>query len=219
MYLHPAGDIIDLPSGATPIDFAYHVHTEIGHRCRGAKINGKLVSLDYTLKTGDQVEILTSKQGGPSRDWLNANLGLVKTQRARSKIRNWFKKQDRNQNADHGKLMLDREIKRLGLKNVDLDQLAKNYEFKSLEEFQVAIGCGDLPIGRIINNLVANEEGTEDPLLITRPVVDKPISGRFRHRTGFERLADCPGSLLQAGSWRRYCRLYYPWKGSNHPSR
>ena len=81
----PRGDIIDLPQGATPIDFAYHVHTDIGHRCRGAKINGKLTSLDYHLQTGDKVEILTAKQGGPSRDWLNANLGLVYTQRARIK--------------------------------------------------------------------------------------------------------------------------------------
>ena len=87
----PRGDIIDLPAGSTPIDFAYHVHTEIGHRCRGAKVNGKLVTLDYTLKTGNQVEILTAKTGGPSRDWLNPNLGLVRTQRARSKIRQWFK--------------------------------------------------------------------------------------------------------------------------------
>ena len=87
----PKGDVIDLSSGSTPIDFAYQVHTDIGHRCRGAKINGKLVPLDYTLKTGDKVEILTAKRGGPSRDWLNANLGLVKTQRAKSKIRQWFK--------------------------------------------------------------------------------------------------------------------------------
>jgi (p)ppGpp synthase/HD superfamily hydrolase len=82
----PRGDIIDLPSGSTPIDFAYHVHTDIGHRCRGAKINGKLVALGLcTLKTGDKVEILTAKRGGPSRDWLNTNLGLVKTQRAQVK--------------------------------------------------------------------------------------------------------------------------------------
>ena len=173
----PRGDIIDLPSGATPIDFAYHVHTEIGNRCRGSKINGKLVSLDYSLKTGDQVEILTSKQGGPSRDWLNINLGLVKTQRARSKIRNWFKKQDRDQNADHGKIMLDREIKKLGLKNVELEQIAKNYDFKNVEDLHVAIGCGELPVGRIINNLVASEATSDDPLLITKPASDKPISG------------------------------------------
>jgi GTP pyrophosphokinase len=103
----PRGDIIDLPAGSTPIDFAYHVHTEVGNRCRGAKINGKLVTLDYNLKTGDQVEILAAKQGGPSRDWLNPNLGLVHTQRARSKIRAWFKHQNREQNLTQGKAILD----------------------------------------------------------------------------------------------------------------
>ncbi len=87
----PRGDIVDLPVGSTAIDFAYQVHTDIGHRCRGAKVNGKLVSLDYQLKTGDKLEILTAKRGGPSRDWLNSNLGLVKTTRAKSKIRQWFK--------------------------------------------------------------------------------------------------------------------------------
>jgi guanosine-3',5'-bis(diphosphate) 3'-pyrophosphohydrolase len=114
----PRGDIIDLPAGSTPIDFAYHVHTEIGNRCRGAKINGKLVNLDYILRTGDQVEVLTAKQGGPSRDWLNSNLGLVKTQRARSKIRQWFKEQDREQNLSQGKAILDRRgfIRRPGLR-------------------------------------------------------------------------------------------------------
>ncbi len=110
----PRSDIIDLPLGSTPIDFAYHVHTEIGHRCRGAKVNGRLVTLDYQLKTGDLVEILTAKHGGPSRDWLNASLKLVNTQRARSKIRNWFKRQDREQNLVQGKALLDRELRRLG---------------------------------------------------------------------------------------------------------
>jgi GTP pyrophosphokinase len=172
----PRGDIIDLPSGATPIDFAYHVHTEIGNRCRGAKINGKLVSLDYALKTGDQVEILTAKQGGPSRDWLNSNLGLVKTQRAKSKIRNWFKKQDRDQNASQGKLMLEREIKRLGLKNSSLEDLLSNYDLKNLEDLYVGIGCGDISISRVISKLVDTEPETEDPLLVTKPASDQPIS-------------------------------------------
>ena len=98
----PKGDIIDLPAGSTPIDFAYHVHTDIGHRCRGAKVNGKLVPLDHDLKTGDQVEILTAKQGGPSRDWLNTNLGWCKTQRARSKIRAWFKNQEDERRSGPG---------------------------------------------------------------------------------------------------------------------
>ncbi|MEJ2556312.1 MAG: bifunctional (p)ppGpp synthetase/guanosine-3',5'-bis(diphosphate) 3'-pyrophosphohydrolase [Anaerolineae bacterium] len=111
----PRGDIIDLPTGSTPIDFAYHIHTEVGHRCRGAKVNGKLVGLDYQLRNGDQVEILTAKRGGPSRDWLNPHLGYVKTSRARSKIRQWFKRQNRDENIVQGREGLERELKRLGL--------------------------------------------------------------------------------------------------------
>jgi GTP diphosphokinase / guanosine-3',5'-bis(diphosphate) 3'-diphosphatase len=163
----PKGDIVDLPQGATPIDFAYHVHTEIGHRCRGAKINSKLVTLDYELKTGDQVEILTAKHGGPSRDWLNINLGLVRTQRARAKIRAWFKWQDREQNLNQGKNILDRELRRLGLE-IELDRLARLFEFKNLEDLYVAVGCGDIPIGKIINRLsdLGRDKTNEDPLLI-----------------------------------------------------
>jgi len=158
----PRGDIIDLPAGATPIDFAYHVHTEVGHRCRGAKIGGKLVSLDYTLKTGDQVDILTAKRGGPSRDWLNPHLGLVKTQRARSKIRRWFKLQARDQNIATGKTILDRELRQLGLTNVNLEQFARKFGYKNLDDFTEAIGCGDIPTGRIVNDLVMSEEDEED---------------------------------------------------------
>ncbi len=172
----PRGDIIDLPAGSTAIDFAYHVHTEIGHRCRGAKINGKLVSLDYTLKTGDQVVILTAKHGGPSRDWLNPNLGLVRTQRARSKIRQWFKRQDREQNLIQGKAILEREVRRLGMTDVDPEKLARNYDYKAPEDLYVALGCGDISLGRIINSLY--EVGkTKDPLLEPRPVQEPKISG------------------------------------------
>ena len=156
----PNGDIIDLPAGSTPIDFAYHVHTTVGDRCRGAKVNNKLVPLDYTLKTGEQVEILTAKQGGPSRDWLNPSLGLVRTQRARSKIKGWFKKQNRDQNISQGKEMLEHEFQRLGLAELDEDglrSLAKNYG-RSPEELYDAIGCGDLTMGRVVNKLLeANE--------------------------------------------------------------
>jgi GTP diphosphokinase / guanosine-3',5'-bis(diphosphate) 3'-diphosphatase len=168
----PRGDIIDLPSGSTPIDFAYHVHTEIGNRCRGAKINGKLVGLDYTLRTGDQVEILTAKQGGPSRDWLNITLGLVKTQRARSKIRQWFKRQDREQNLIQGKAILDKELRRLGMTDIDLDQLTEQFDHNNIEDLYVALGCGDLSIGRIINRI--SEFGkTKDPLLELHPPTEK----------------------------------------------
>ena len=149
----PRGDIIDLPAGSTPIDFAYHVHTDVGHRCRGAKIAGKLIPLDYALHTGDQVEILAAKQGGPSRDWLNPSLGLVKTQRARSKIKAWFKKQDRDQNISQGRDLLERELQRLGLNDINLEDVARELEFKSAEEMFEAIGCGDITTGRIFNRL------------------------------------------------------------------
>jgi len=156
--LTPQGDIIDLPAGSTPIDFAYHVHTEIGNRCRGAKINGKLVSLDYVLETGNQVEVLTAKRGGPSRDWLNPNLGLVRTSRARSKIKQWFKRQDRESNLAQGKLMLEKEFKRLGLKDVDLDDILPELNLKTLSDLYVAVGCGDIGVNRVVNKLAELEE-------------------------------------------------------------
>ncbi|MEJ5201857.1 MAG: TGS domain-containing protein, partial [Anaerolineales bacterium] len=166
----PKGDIYDLPAGSTPIDFAYHVHTEIGHRCRGAKVNNKLVSLDYVLKTGDQVTILTAKHGGPSRDWLNPNLGLVKTQRARSKIQQWFKRQDREQNLTQGKLMLERELRRLGMSDINLDELAKSLEYRAVDDLYVALGCGDISPARITNRLSELEKTQTDPLLAPRPL-------------------------------------------------
>jgi len=159
----PRGDIIDLSLGSTPIDFAYLVHTEVGNRCRGAKVNGKLVSLDYQLKTGDQVEILTAKRGGPSRDWLNPHLGLVNSQRARSKIRQWFKKQAREHNLSQGKSLLEKEFHKLGITDVDNLDLAASFEFKSSEDMFVAIGCGDLSMRRIINHLQDFEAREDDP--------------------------------------------------------
>jgi GTP pyrophosphokinase len=156
--LTPQGDIIDLPAGSTPIDFAYHVHTEIGHRCRGAKVNGKLVSLDYILETGNQVEVLTAKRGGPSRDWLNPNLGLVRTSRARAKIRQWFKRQDRESNLAQGKSILDKEFKRLGIKDVDLEEILSELNIKSVDDLYVAIGCGDIGVGRVVNKIAEMEE-------------------------------------------------------------
>lgn len=166
----PHGDIIDLPIGSTPIDFAFMVHTEVGNRCRGAKVSGKLVSLDYKLKTGDQVEILTAKKGGPSRDWLNPHLGMVNTQRARAKIRQWFKKQDRGQNLSHGRDILDKELKRLGIVDLDIDDLSKSFSFKSNDDMYVAIGCGDIALGRIINALQDVDTKADDLLLEHTPI-------------------------------------------------
>lgn len=163
--LTPQGDIIDLPAGSTPIDFAYYVHTEIGHRCRGAKVNGKLVSLDYVLETGNQVEILTAKRGGPSRDWLNPNLGLVRTSRARSKIKQWFKRQDRESNLAQGKAILDKEFKRLGMKAIDFEPILPELGVKTVEDLYVAIGCGDIGTGRVINKIAElQEEELEDEI-------------------------------------------------------
>ena len=170
----PRGDVIDLPSGSTPIDFAYHVHTSIGDRCRGAKINGKLIPLEYTLQTGEQVEILTSKQGGPSRDWLNPSLGLVRTASARGKIRNWFKRQDREQNMTQGRAMLERELQRLGLPPLEdnaLDTLAHHYD-RSVEDFYVALGCGDVTIGRVLNKILEAKE--PDDSLVAVPSTSEP---------------------------------------------
>jgi len=163
----PNGDIIDLPAGATAIDFAYHVHTEVGHRCRGAKVNGKLVPLEYILKTGDQVEILTAKRGGPSRDWLNPNLKLVNTNRARSKIRHWFKRQDQDQNITSGKNLLERELRRLSisLNDINYGKLAREFGHNSSEELFTSIGVGDLSISRIINFLTDAEKDEEEELL------------------------------------------------------
>jgi guanosine-3',5'-bis(diphosphate) 3'-pyrophosphohydrolase len=165
----PKGDIIDLSAGSTPIDFAYHVHTDIGHRCRGAKVDGKLVPLDHVFKTGEQVEILTSKHGGPSRDWLNTSLGLVKTQRARSKIKAWFKKEDRDQNLAQGRTMLERELRRLGLSEINLENLARQIDYKNPDEMFVDLGCGDLAMGRIINLLSEQDLSLADEIVTSAP--------------------------------------------------
>ena len=163
----PRGDVIDLPFGATAIDFAYYIHTEVGHRCRGAKVNGKLVSLDYPLNTGDQVEVLTAKRGGPSRDWLNRNLGLVNSARGRAKIKHWFKVQAREQNLIQGKAALDKELRRLGMTKTDIEQLALAFGLQSVDDFHVGIGAGDVPLGRIVNKLkIVEEPVVEDEYVI-----------------------------------------------------
>ncbi len=154
----PRGDAIDLPAGSTPIDFAYHVHTDIGHRCRGARVNGKLVPLDHELKTGDAVEILTAKRGGPSRDWLNNNLGLVKTQRARSKIRVWFKKLEDEQNLVTGRETLERELQRLGISEVNFEKLARELEYKTPDEMFVDLGTGELSLSKLIRQFSQEDE-------------------------------------------------------------
>jgi GTP pyrophosphokinase len=150
--------VVDLPVGSTAIDFAYHIHTEIGHRCRGAKIHGRLVNLSYTLKTGDQIEILTAKRGGPSLDWLNPNLGYVKTARARDKIRAWFRKQNREKHISSGREVLERELKRLGLLDaMSFDAVGLLFNYEKLDDFLAAVGAGDINSSQIANHILEAE--------------------------------------------------------------
>ena len=146
----PTGQVLDLPSGSTPLDFAYHIHTEVGNRCRGARVNGRLVQLIYELKNGDQVEIITAKQGGPSRDWLRADLGYVRSARSRQKIRRWFRQQDREENIAVGRDQLKRELKRLNLLDGAKHQdIAALFDYRSVDDFFAAIGYGDLSTQRV----------------------------------------------------------------------
>ena len=153
----PKGDVIDLPAGSTPIDFAYHVHTEIGHHCRGARVNGKLVGLDYRVRTGDQVGIITTRSGGPSRDWLNTDLGLVRSQRAIAKIRQYFKRQDQEQRASAGREAVERELRRLGVEDVTLESLAREFNYPVVNDFLAAVGSGDISPARIVGKILQDE--------------------------------------------------------------
>jgi GTP diphosphokinase / guanosine-3',5'-bis(diphosphate) 3'-diphosphatase len=154
----PKGDIVDLPAGATPIDFAYHIHTEIGHRCRGAKIQGRLVSLNYTLQTGDQIEILTSKRGGPSLDWLNLDLSFVRTARARDKVRAWFRKQDREKHIASGREVLEHELKRLGVEQTSYEAVSQIFGYQKLDDFLAAVGAGDITGPQIATRILETEQ-------------------------------------------------------------
>ena len=175
----PKGKIIDLPAGSTPIDFAYFVHTEIGDRCRGARVNGKLVNLNYPLQTGDRVQILTAKRGGPSRDWLNPHLEYIKTQRAKNKIRQWFKKQDRAENIAQGRVILDKELKQLGATSVSHDMLAPLFGFDKVDDFLAAIGQGDINTQQIAAKIIEQERQSQpepEPELPPAPPVVQPQS-------------------------------------------
>jgi GTP pyrophosphokinase len=173
----PNGDIIDLPKGATPLDFAYHIHSEIGHRCRGAKINGAIVPLTYQLKIGEQVEVLTHKQGCPSRDWLNPNLGYLCTARAKAKALHWFKNQDHDKHIMEGQILLDKECQRLGLIAVDQEKLARKLHFKTKKELLAALGSGELRITQLLNAIQAQEYSYEPNMLVEPEIsLGKPRS-------------------------------------------
>jgi guanosine-3',5'-bis(diphosphate) 3'-pyrophosphohydrolase len=173
----PKGDVIDLPSGATPVDFAYRIHTDIGHRCVGAKVNGRLVPLSYRLQSGDIVEILTSKTSpGPSRDWL----GFVVTSNARSKIRQWFRKQQREENIARGRELLERELRRMGLigqllKTERLRQAAERLQLQAEEDIYAALGNGDLTLLQVVQALQGPETSLPETLPTPAPAPPPPV--------------------------------------------
>ncbi len=144
------GHVVDLPSGSTPLDFAYKVHTEIGHSCRGAKVNRKIVPLTYPLRVGDQVDILRQSEARPSRDWLNQSLGYLKTSRARAKVQAWFKQLDREQNVSAGKQLIDSEIKRLALGSFDLQIVSEMLNLQSSDDLYAAVGAGDVRVSQVV---------------------------------------------------------------------
>ncbi len=161
--LTPQGRVIALDRGATPVDFAYALHTDLGHRCRGAKINGAMVSLSTPLENGQRVEVVTAKEGAPSRDWLNPALGYLATHRARSKVRAWFRQRDVGEQVGLGKSLLEKELKRLGLGDTNLEKLAQRLKFGKVEEFLAALGRGDIGQRELINGL--HDPGKPAPAL------------------------------------------------------
>jgi len=149
--LTPRGQVIDLALGATVLDFAYNVHTEVGHRCQGAKVNGRIVPLTYQVRTGERVEILTGKHPRPSRDWLNPRLGYIRGARARAKVRQWFKRESFDENLRQGREMLEAELKRLGLAPSYLEGIPERFGLGSMGDVHVAIGNGDLTVSQVVH--------------------------------------------------------------------
>lgn len=167
--LTPDHDVIDLPRGATPLDFAYHIHTEVGHHCRGARVDGRMVPLTRPLENGERVEILTARDQRPSRDWLNPELGYLHTSRARGHVRAWFRQRDHDKNVSAGRQVLDRELRRLGVQDVSVEELARRSRHVRSENFLAALGRGEITSGRMAGLL-------RDRLLPERPAA--PASGQ-----------------------------------------
>ena len=169
--LSPRGEVIELQRGSTPLDFAYHVHTDLGHRCRGAKVNGRMVPLNTVLANGDQVEIVTSKQLNPSRDWLVPSLGYLASPRNRSKVRAWFRKLDEEQNRQQGKQILERELQRLAIHSITLPELIGEFNVTTAEQLYLAIGEGEITVAQIIGAIQRRAKPQELP----SPVARRPV--------------------------------------------
>lgn len=160
--LTPQGDVIDLPLGATPLDFAYHVHTMVGHRCRGAKVDGRIVPLDYKLRSGERIEILTAKTGEPRRDWLMASNGFLASGRSRDKVRAWFHKLDRVRNVQAGREMLEKELRRLSLLQADLAPMLAKFHVDTVDDLYVLVALGDAGPHQVGRALLDHERSRQE---------------------------------------------------------
>ncbi len=179
----PTGEVVDLPPRGTPLDFAYRIHTQVGNTCRGAKVNGRIVPLTYELTTGEQVEVLTAKNGTPSRDWINPAMGYLKSSRSRAKIHQYFRKQNKEKNATAGKPILDKELHRQGIRDVDILKLAMHYNYKTAEDLYAGIGAGDLrlhQVGNAARNMVEpqSEDNVQPAILAQKKIQKKSIKGK-----------------------------------------
>ncbi len=188
--LTPQGKVVDLPRGATPVDFAYAVHTNLGHRCRGARVNGQMVPLDYKLANGQQVEVITVKQGGPSRDWLNGDLGYVASHRARAKVRQWFKAQQYDATLAQGRALVERELARLGQTTLKLDALAAKAGFAKTDDFFAAFARDDINSRQVQTAILAVAQPQAAP--VATPAIAEVETRKSRS-------ADSGGGILVVG--------------------
>jgi len=158
----PKGEVFDLPLNATPLDFAYYIHTEVGHRCKGAKINDVLVPLTHGLKTGDRIDILTAKEAKPSRDWINPSLGYLTTSQAQSKVRAWFKKENYKEDLEAGESRWEKACRREGVKRNEIINVLERFNFKKVDDLKAAIGSGNITAATVLNALRKKEEKSEN---------------------------------------------------------
>jgi GTP pyrophosphokinase len=173
----PKGDVVEMPAKATPLDFAYHVHTQIGHRCRGAKVNGRIVPLTYHVQNGDKIEIITGKEEQPSRDWLSPQLGYLAASRSRTKVRTWFRQRDKDQNRRQGREILDRELSRLNVRDIATDTIANQLRLKNTEAMCIALGAGDITSSAIASALQNLRKVTSTDIIRKKRKTTKSVPG------------------------------------------
>jgi GTP pyrophosphokinase len=171
--LTPRGQVVDLAQGATVLDFAYHVHTEVGHRCRGAKVNGRIVPLTHQVANGDRVEILTAREPRPSRDWLNPRLGFIHGARARAKVRQWFRREGHAESLAQGRDLVEAELKRMGLQVADLEQVPGRFQLKSRDDLFAAVGNGDLTVAQVVSAAERLQREQDEDLVSAEDLVTR----------------------------------------------